>query len=61
MAYINEKAISRKEFIKKTFTGALGLGLFKNSFNRKVIGDTSGHRVLGRTGIKVIPVLPKTR
>lgn len=56
------KKLSRKEFLKKSCSGLLAYGFLKESSSlslneQKTDKQTaSGYRVLGKTGIKVIPV-----
>jgi len=58
----NDNKISRKNFLKKSYAGLLTFGLLKESpvvllNKQKSSKKTSAeYRVLGRTGIKVIPV-----
>jgi len=62
MAERGDNKISRKNFFKKSYAGLLSYGLLKESpvvsLNRQKSSrkTSSEYRLLGRTGIKVIPV-----
>ncbi len=48
----NKEGISRKEFLKQSITAGIGIGLLGKTLK----SAESPYRVLGRTGIKVVPV-----
>ncbi|MCK4966544.1 aldo/keto reductase, partial [bacterium] len=56
MAENKDKKISRKEFIKRTSAGVLGLSLFGNSVNGEEKKGNAEYRTLGKTGIRVVPI-----
>ena len=56
MAENNDEKISRKEFIKKTSAGVLGLSLLCNSVNGEEKKGKAEYRSLGKTCIRVVPV-----
>jgi aryl-alcohol dehydrogenase-like predicted oxidoreductase len=51
-----KKAITRKEFIKRTSAGVVGAGLFLNTTPTSGMPSGIEKRVLGRTGLEVTPV-----
>ncbi|MFC2157288.1 aldo/keto reductase [Acidobacteriota bacterium] len=62
MKTTGKKQMTRKEFLKKTSTAVIGLGLMGKSSGMLIankyskVPETSNLRTLGRTGIKVTPV-----